>query len=368
MTEHYKELDGLRGLAAQVVLAAHANGLILAHPESLLGWLARMAVIFFFVLSGFAIATTIKRHSLAAGGWDWSDYAIRRIARIYPPYLVAVGSVAVISAFSLFGWTMLGMYRPAADFNTGPISWLRTLLFLYTGNDAITVADGPIWSLRLEVALYIMAGLIAAAWFTHGLKRYVLVGCLASLTGLFCARLSFMTIAIVLFGFGAAAALTMPALSKTSARWSAGAIVVALLLPIVLVGLRDDSPLSIAYQAAVGAPIALLLVLLARSKLAGRSWWTRVAIASGSWSYTLYIMLSPILIGLRTLFGDADPSGETPLRGVIMFALYFVLTNFTCWVIALVVERPSYFARLIRKSIAPINAIPAASAASVREE
>jgi peptidoglycan/LPS O-acetylase OafA/YrhL len=368
MTEHYEELDGLRGLAAQVVLIAHANGLILAEPKPLLGWLARMAVVFFFVLSGFAIATTIKRHSLADGGWYWLDYAIRRVARIYPPYIVAIAAVAIISAFSLSGRHMLGMYRPATEFNTGPMSWLRTLLFLFTGNDAITVGDIAIWSLRVEVALYIVAGLIAAAWFAHGAKRLLLVACLAVLTGVFCAHLTFMTIAIVLFGFGAAAALTTPALPKFSPRWGAAGIASALARPFAVVSLRDDSTISMIYQAAIGGPIALLLVLLAPSKLGERFWWTRLAIASGGWSYTLYIMHSPILIGLRTLFHDTDPNGGGALRSAAMFTLYFVLTNVICWAIALVVERPSYFAHLIRKSIALINTIPAASAASVRDE
>ncbi len=366
MAEHYKELDGLRGLAAQVVLVAHTNGLILAEPKPILGWLARMAVVFFFVLSGFAIATTIKRHSLD-GRWDWLDYAIRRIARIYPPYIVAIAAVAIVSAFSLSGWTMLGMFRPAAEFNTGPMSWLRALLFLYTGTDAITTVDIAIWSLRVEVALYIIAGLIAAAWSARRAKRFLLIFFLAALTVIFCAHLTYMAIAIVLFGFGAAAALTMPALPKISPGWSV-AIAVVLSLPFAVTGLRDDSTISMVYQATLGAPIALLLVLLAPSKLGERFWWTRLAIASGSWSYTLYIMHSPILIGLRTLFNDTNPTGGSLLRSAAIFTLYFVLTNAICWAISLVVERPSYFAHLIRKSIAAINAIPAAKTASLRDE
>jgi peptidoglycan/LPS O-acetylase OafA/YrhL len=368
MSGHYKELDGLRGVAAQVVLVAHAYGLILLEPAPLAGWLARLAVVFFFVLSGFAIATTIRRHVLADGRWDWLDYATRRIARIYPPYIIAVGSVAAISAFSLSGWTVLGMYKPASEFNTDPISWLRTLLFLYYGNDAIATVDIAIWSLRVEVALYIIAGFVAAAWFARGVKLLFIVVCLAVLTAVFCYRLSFMIPAIILFGWGSAAALSMAALPKISPRWGFAGIAVALFLPLALPSLTDDSMISIIYQAALGAPIALSLILLARSKLAGRSWWIPVAAAPGNWAYTLYIMHSPILIALRTLFADSDPLAGSPVRNTSMFIVYFVLTNVLCWLIALVFERPSYWARLLRKCIARVNSTLTARTLAVGDE
>jgi peptidoglycan/LPS O-acetylase OafA/YrhL len=352
MSDHYKELDGLRGFAAQVVLVAHANALVLSDPSPLSGWLARLAVVFFFVLSGFAIATTIRRHVLADRRWDALDYAIRRIARIYPPYIVAVVFVGIISAFSLNGWDMLGMYGPAADFNTDAVSWFRTLLFLYTGSDAITVVDIAIWSLRIEVALYIMAGLVAAAWFARGVRLVLLIACLVALAGVFYFRLSFMVPAVILFAFGSAASFMLAALPKISPRLGAIAIVFILSLPLVLPNLTDDSVTSLAYQAALGAPIALSLVLLARAQLAHRSWLSRFVVASGSWSYTLYILHSPILIGLRTLFADNDPMAGNPMRVISMFILYFLITNLICWIIALAFERPSNYARLIYSCLA----------------
>jgi peptidoglycan/LPS O-acetylase OafA/YrhL len=342
---HYRELDGLRGLAAQAVLIAHANVLIMAQPSFVAGWIARLAVLVFFVLSGFAIATTIRRHDRLAG-WDWFDYAIRRVARIYPPYLVAVASVAVITAFSLSGWTMLGMFRPATEFNTDALSWLRALFFLWTGNDGIAIIDIAIWSLRIEVALYVIAGLTAAIWFGRDARKIFLVPCLAIATAIFCWRLSFMAPAIVLFGCGAAAALTP--IRNIPPRWGWAFVATALALPIAWPSLSDDPLMSSIYQALLGAPIAVGLMLLTRSGLVERTRWGRYVAASGSWSYTLYIMHSPILIGLRTLFADSDPTAGGTMRSAAMFAVYFLLTNVICWLIALAFERPSYFARVIR--------------------
>ncbi len=361
--EHYRGLDALRGLAAQVVLIAHANLFILSEPGPFLGWLARLAVIFFFVLSGFAIATTISRHIVTYGRWDWFDYALRRFARIYPPYCVAILSVAVVAALSWFGIPMLGISRSASTFNIDAISWVRALLFLYTGNDAITVVDIAIWSLRLEVALYALAAFVAAAWFARGIKLAALLACAAVLTALFCYRLSFMIPAIILFGCGAAAALSLAYLPNISTRWSCAGITAVLLLPLALPNLTDDSAASFIYQALLGVPIALSLMVLARLRSVDRLWWTRLAVASGSWSYTLYIMHSPILIGLRTLFRDNNPLAGGSVARIGMFIIYFVLTNAICWLIALAVEQPSYFARLIRKWTIPM--IPVAPSKTV---
>src|SRR5271155_2464256 len=156
---HYRELDGLRGLAAQVVLFSHTSAMTL-EPHLLLAWSARLAVIVFFALSGFAISTSIRNRVLSSGQWDWMDYAVRRMARIYPPYIVAVVSAAALAALHNAGWSLADV-GPATEITNGPVAWLRTLLFLYRSSDAMTAIDGPSWSLRLEVALYIVSALIA---------------------------------------------------------------------------------------------------------------------------------------------------------------------------------------------------------------
>jgi peptidoglycan/LPS O-acetylase OafA/YrhL len=99
----YEELDSLRGLAALAVVAHHCLLVFPAvardthaGPPSLLAvfkysplhiaWAGREAVFLFFVLSGFVLALPI----LEARGVGYTTYLVRRIARIYPPYLVAV--------------------------------------------------------------------------------------------------------------------------------------------------------------------------------------------------------------------------------------------------------------------------------------
>ena len=90
-------LDGLRGLAAFSVFLSHAQGMIPAtalmetlrsSPARIL-WDGAAAVSLFFVLSGFVLALPFI--GPIAKRLDVADFLVRRVFRIYPAYLVAIG-------------------------------------------------------------------------------------------------------------------------------------------------------------------------------------------------------------------------------------------------------------------------------------
>lgn len=107
--QRFEQLDSLRGLAALTVVVHHYLLIFpavwsLANPYDgrpagggplflftftplHLVWAGQEAVVFFFVLSGFVLALPWLKGSRPA---DYSGYLIRRIFRIYPPYLAAV--------------------------------------------------------------------------------------------------------------------------------------------------------------------------------------------------------------------------------------------------------------------------------------
>lgn len=91
-----RSLDGLRGMAALVVVAFHVSALVPWHPTVL--WIAGVtplgvlmngpaAVHVFFVLSGFVLSQSLLRAPGAAGT---ARYYVRRVFRIHPPYMAAV--------------------------------------------------------------------------------------------------------------------------------------------------------------------------------------------------------------------------------------------------------------------------------------
>lgn len=93
---HEPALDGLRGLAALVVVFRHAFN-AMAVPSDVRMALAQSplavllngqgAVQLFFVLSGFVLAGSLARSAERA---PWPQFLVRRVFRIHPPYGVAV--------------------------------------------------------------------------------------------------------------------------------------------------------------------------------------------------------------------------------------------------------------------------------------
>ena len=133
-----------RFIAASVVVFTHVPWLMqrfAIDPRKLLfsGWLppAPMAVQYFFVLSGFVMLVAHHRDFGKPGAalrfW-W-----RRACRIYPMYWLALG-------------LLVYYYYPLAR----PFTWVQ-LVTLLPGNFNEWV--GPAWSLRYEIAFYIMFGL-----------------------------------------------------------------------------------------------------------------------------------------------------------------------------------------------------------------
>jgi peptidoglycan/LPS O-acetylase OafA/YrhL len=80
-------LDGLRALAATMVIFFHFGG---PNWTWLSGW---VGVYLFFVLSGFLITTLLLREQDRTGRISLSNFYIRRVFRILPPYLVILGGI-----------------------------------------------------------------------------------------------------------------------------------------------------------------------------------------------------------------------------------------------------------------------------------
>jgi len=99
-----KEIDGLRGLAALMVLVSHAAAMSgPANPHRLFSlhtWASRggSGVSLFFVVSGFLIAGPFLGSLVAGTRRPFiSGYAIRRAARILPAYWVALAAIVILA-------------------------------------------------------------------------------------------------------------------------------------------------------------------------------------------------------------------------------------------------------------------------------
>ena len=69
-------------------------------PHLASSWMACYAVIVFFIVSGFMIAVSVRRHTNANGFWAAAFFRARAL-RIYPPLLVSVLLCLLIYAVML---------------------------------------------------------------------------------------------------------------------------------------------------------------------------------------------------------------------------------------------------------------------------
>jgi peptidoglycan/LPS O-acetylase OafA/YrhL len=162
-------LDGLRGLAALAVVVLHvwmytdANFPRPGRTDLLdrtIGEL-RIAVVLFFVLSGFLLAQPWVRGRAPHLG----RYAVRRFARIAPAYWAAVlGSLLILHG--------TGHGRDIDLHDLPKFMFFVANVFPETRNQL----DPPLWSLHIEVSFYVVLPLIGLALLRA--KRPLLV-CLA---------------------------------------------------------------------------------------------------------------------------------------------------------------------------------------------
>lgn len=153
-------LDLVRGLSAQLVLLGHLH-LLDAVTVSPIGLpvIQTIAVIVFYILSGFLIMRSI-RHHLRVPGYDFLSFFIDRFSRIYPAYFGTLCFVAIADwfyiAFFPEGYTEHG-YRYRS------VTFVSNIFLL----EKINLRQGTfgsasqLWSLTPEWWLYMAAGYIA---------------------------------------------------------------------------------------------------------------------------------------------------------------------------------------------------------------
>jgi len=164
-TMRFDKLDIVRGIAAVVVVLNHAYNLLPEHDwhdwrldYTPLSHLVngRVAVIVFFVLSGFVLALPYLKSQRISYG----RFLIRRFCRIYLPFGVAKLfslALALMLAFPKPQWAMNDL-----DWGT-PIDFSLVsshLLMTGIGYSSISL-DGPMWTLIQEMRVAVVFPLLA---------------------------------------------------------------------------------------------------------------------------------------------------------------------------------------------------------------
>jgi len=356
----FRSLDGLRGVAALVVVIYHValTDAVVADkyldpvgqsistiervayysPLHIL-WAGREAVIVFFVLSGFVLALRSAR----GRGETWRSYYPQRLVRLYVP---AVGSL-------IFAWmTVLLVSR---DETGGGSEWVAQhardphgFLQVVLGSTLMGGSGGlntPLWSLRWEVVfslllpLYLYVGYRLRRHLAVAVALCALAATAGSATGVAAGALTYLPV----FGVGVAMAYSLDDLRRwadqvTRPGWAGLTVLaVALLTAQWNIGgfVDDPNELRKYTSGAIVAGAALIVFVAAFCPLATRILEAKPLHWLGMISFSLYLVHEPVVVA----FSFAT-QGDVPL--VATYAACLPLSVIAGYLFYLSVEQPSH--------------------------
>jgi peptidoglycan/LPS O-acetylase OafA/YrhL len=357
-------LDGLRGLAALIVVFHHLSLSLVpfsdvwivptaTHPAtgSLTWWMTSTpaqlliagpeAVLVFFVLSGLVVTLPV----LSRPGFDWIAYYPQRMARLYLPVIGSIVLAAIlIVATSWSTQPSSSQWIAASRFHLPTWTQVLGATDLLFGDTRI---NNPLWTLRWEVVfslflpLFVIVAVVTRRlWWVVIIASIPLVG-----IGIVAENGSFTFLPVFLVGAVIAvklADLQAWADRHDGERWwpwlGAGVLAVSLLLLNLhwtLWGALGGPPRFQAGARAFEFIGALGLVLLAALwRPAIRLLSTRVFRWLGRVSFSLYLVHVPVIIAIDSLFGRDLPVARIAISLVLSIVFAELFSRF--------VEQPAH--------------------------
>jgi peptidoglycan/LPS O-acetylase OafA/YrhL len=292
----YRVLDSWRGVCALVVAAFHmpfatalSNSPLLEH--------AYLYVDFFFVLSGFILAHTYGGRLGSRA--DITEFVIKRLGRLWPLHLFALALLLLMETAKAVVAPGIGEVAPFTIDHELDELWGS--IFLLHG---LGFTDGlhwnlPSWSISVEFAVYlIFAALVVACRgrISPGAAALVAVG-----LGVLAVRVGHMDatfdygLARGLAGFFVGVLVHRHLLDRRLAAGWATPAELAVVAAVLLLTAQPEGPVQFA------APFVFGIALWVFSQEAGllsRLLATTPFQRLGCWSYSIYLMHYPMIVGL----------------------------------------------------------------------
>lgn len=365
-------MDGLRGIAALVVVACHALstlpeiGRVVSSDRSAglssvetwavfsplhLLWNGTPAVHIFFVLSGFVLVLPFTR---AGAGKSWAPYYAKRLLRLYVP---AWASLAVaVALIALIPRTASPLQSPWADIyvihpSVGQVAKDGLLLL-----NASTI-NTPLWTLKWEVAFSLLLPayvFVALRWRRLWQVKLGVALALAVVGGV--QHVDWL-IYLPIFAIGAIIGVERGRISELTRSWPRLMWLLVAAAGLLLANAewfsRDRPVLGVEALVTVGATLIVLVFLLCGS--AKQLGDTGAAQWLGRVSFSLYLVHLPIILAGVTLLRSVS----LPLALAVSVAASFVAAE----LFHRYVEQPSH-----RLSIAAGRAVERRIARGARLE
>ena len=320
-------LDGLRGLAALIVIVSHFSNETLLWNGLLGKGAGQTAVMLFFILSGFLMAYLHINQPFTAA--NVKQYALRRIARVYPLFLIA----------ALLPLILLYIHFPggiAMDTITTFPEYLRQIALIDRG--ALVF-----WTIRIELLFYVV---FIGIWLLHrSLKRsWATAALLLAAIAILRARNYnfeiefFAHVHYFLFGVLSALALRQGSKFKNPLLATVSLLLLAatpLTYPMVWVALLHHAPIAqsdvlmVSWRSDI---VAILLITLFNFMLRDGRWLSallssRPARWLGKVSYSIYLLHYFVLSALLSLLPKTMPIALRFAACLILILVVSELSN-----------------------------------------
>ncbi|WP_323894686.1 acyltransferase family protein [Aeromonas veronii] len=168
-------LDLIRGISSQLIVVGHGIsfcGIAVRFHQPNFPWMQNIAVVVFFILSGFVISYSLGRKS-HRNEYGFLHYFVDRFVRIYTSFIPVLIFIVVIDLFSQS--VNGGLYKYNEAFN------IRTFiynLFMLQDYPFINVATSfgsarPLWTVAIEWWIYLFVGMLFFAFKNRSKNAFV---------------------------------------------------------------------------------------------------------------------------------------------------------------------------------------------------
>jgi len=320
---HFVQLDGLRGIAALVVVAIHCILVFPVAPQLPVG---HLAVDFFFMLSGFVVSYAYEEKLKT--GMSVARFLRIRIIRLYPMIFIGVILGTLGRILDGAGGYQLPAIIVAAIFAFAMLPLPRA------SNDLVSAfpINGPLWSITYELASNVIYGILIKSLSV----RACLIALIPLLFSLLLISYYYDGIKVgVTWGVGSALAIVRvicPFIigvliyrleDKVRFEWGVLQYVLPIVLFVILVLPISDARVYDFF--AVGIAFPLIIYLSARcgdgGPLRGIFSWL------GNLSYPIYAINQPVFVICGSLVTYLGLKKDNPVVAAISVVLCLVIAQ-----------------------------------------